>query len=42
MYKNGLMEGQGILYDKISGKKVFEGILKDGFIYDGHTFEEVS
>ena len=34
------MDGEGILFDKISGKKVFEGTLKDGFIFNGYTYEE--
>jgi len=35
-------DGLGILFDKGSSKKAFQGKLKDGFIFEGKIFDGTS
>jgi hypothetical protein len=32
------MDGKGILFDKDTGEKVFEGLLEEGFVRQGVNF----
>ena len=35
------MDGLGTLFDQLSGSKIFQGLLQEGFVEQGYVMEEV-